>query len=242
MDKRGLGFVAIIFAVIVAALLTAGIYFIFIREYGAESLDSDVDDSTNISNNQTINESIAECSGYSSREDCELDSYKVGSCAEEVGKCSCIWDLNESSCGLNVEKNQTINKTNETQQSGELFFDLKALSLKLDKGSCTNIVNNATNATTKNCTVNIMGTIKNLGTNTIETDFVVHFIDVTTDSSLIELFIISDSIATQEEKNVSVSAGGVGIGRYWVQFIVDASKKIAEKDENNNFLTKSINV
>ena len=240
MEKRGLGFISIIFAVVIAALLTAGIYFFFIREDSTEILNKGMDKDANTSNNQTLGKKAVQCSDYTNKEDCQLDSYKVGACSADAGKCNCIWDANTSSCKLNFESsiNKTINQTEDT----ELIVDLKAINLRLDKGDCVNVINNATNSTTKNCTINIMGTIKNLGTNTIETDFVVHFIDVTTGSFLIKLVTVSDSIVSQEEKNITASKGGVGTGEYWVQFVVDASKKIAEKDEKNNFLTEAINV
>ena len=150
--------------------------------------------------------------------------------------------INESGVGLALEMNGTNNETiNEDVEPEPLFFDLAAINLTLTDNGCENITNSTSNVTTKNCSIGIVGVLKNLG-GTIEEKFVVQFIDITEDSSPIEIFIIKDGIGSKEEKELSATYSSLSSGTYWVQFKVDAVKNIDEEDETNNEITKAVSI
>jgi hypothetical protein len=169
------------------------------------------------------------CGNYLNQSDCEEDLNEVGGCE---------WNSNISMCDEFVELE------NDESEEGLLEgLDLTALNLTL-AGDCFTASNETTNETTEICYINVSGAIKNLG-NSINDEFNVQFWDITNIQSggieNVESYIIENinggAIATFEPVyNVSSD------GKYWIKIIADAHNEIEEIDENNNEITRTIEI
>ena len=151
-------------------------------------------------------------------------------------------DTNETG---NESQEQEIpeNTGNESANATEeLFLDIEAISLTLVNAGCDALTNSTTNETYSLCDIDLVGILKNTGTETIEENFVVHFFDTTEGSSLIELFIVRDSIVPGEEKEFSVFYNNVPPGTYIILFRVDAVNTLDESNEGNNDISKVVGV
>lgn len=151
-------------------------------------------------------------------------------------------DTNETG---NESQEQEIpeNTGNESANATEeLFLDLEAINLTLTNAGCDALTNSTTNETYSLCDIDLVGVLKNTGTETIDENFVVHFFDTTEGSSLIKLFVVGDSIAPGGEKEFSVFYNNVPPGTYIILFRVDAVNTLDESNEGNNDISKVVEV
>ena len=142
--------------------------------------------------------------------------------------------------------NQTEDDLNQTENNitEEIFFDLTALNLTLENGGCSKEENETTFINTTKCILDATGVLKNTGTETIEDDFVVQFLDTTESASgsLIEVILVNDNLTPGEEKILTIVYRDILPGNYVVRFKVDAVRNIDEQDETNNELSKFIKI
>jgi len=246
MYKRGLSVLGLIIVIIfIGVIVSLATYFILDKGTEAEEGIPKGMGDVNASANQTVSIEITKCSDYENQIDCESDSYDISipghpqwdtlGCDNPEVECKCVWDATSASCSL---INETIDQTEE------IVLDVAAISLTLENAGCkdVNITEGGENITVKECDLNIRGVVKNVGSITIETDFSIHFLDITSGTSLIESIIISESIAPEEEKEIIAKYDDIPPGDYWIKFRVDPSFKLDEADEVNNDITEFIKV
>lgn len=246
MGKKGNMLLWFILFVAVASLVVI----LLIGFTGDESEESEVDETESDAGEEESEQSqennteveITQCSGYQAQEECASDSSNVGGCAEGTElECQCSWNNETGVCELDV----LTEESNETGGNGEIY-DLEAFALNLTNNGCSEEEINDTNVNVTECDMTIEGTIRNSGTSTIDTDFVVHFLDITditrSGSELIKLIRVTDSLAPDSEKILSVTYEEISRGEYFVRMKVDAIYSIDESDEDNNFITEDIKI
>jgi len=137
---------------------------------------------------------------------------------------------------ITEDPDEKIQEDNETEIDDDenMIFDLEAIGLSLESGGCETVTNSTTNVSIKNCSMDITGTFRNSGSETIDEKFVVQFLDVTNGISPIEIITVDDVIVSKEEKNLSATYRGISPGTYFINFKVDAVRNIEESDEGNN--------
>jgi hypothetical protein len=179
--------------------------------------------------NESENFVATVCGDYLNETDCINDSFKLG----------CLWDVNSSAC---VDEPVAPEKP---VSNGSI--DLSAINLTLASNDCDFIFNNVTNVTEDNCGINITATLKNSGESSLSSGFVVHLLDITDINEggtlLIELYTINETITSGQTKTLTKIYDEFNTtGKKWVKFIVDATGILEEIDEDNNAITKTVEV
>ena len=227
MKKRGIGTFTLVILVILSGLIVTSATFLilnrdqlFLQQEDIQAEDTDI----------TQAEEAIECTDYISKEDCESDPYNAGN-SEQLGwtelncalaeiNCGCKWNEEESKCKISMISSEE-EEANETEESNEseviedLFFDLEALNLSLVNKGCKS--SNITNDTF--CNVSVSGIIKNVGTGTIDKEFLIQFVDGGDIYHVINIFTVN-TVEPGEEKSFSFIYKNILEGNYWIQIKV----------------------
>jgi len=246
MHKRGLGFIWLIFIIIVVGVIISSIiYFTVERRSETAQQNGTQTGETNASANQTAPGGATMCSNYETQDACEADSSNIGvlghggwsetGCDNNETECGCVWDANTTSCKLGI-----VNESSDGEKKEGIFFDLASINLTLENDGC--IGGNETNSSGIYCNLSITGVFKNIGTEAINIEFLVYIIDATDTASFIDIITISTGLAVEAEKTISSVYLNIAPETYWVQMKVDSTNLIGEKDEDNNNIAKQIEV
>jgi len=135
-----------------------------------------------------------------------------------------------------TEPVEQIEETNETlgEEIEVQLIDLSAHNLTLIEESCS-LGSNGT------CVMSITGKIKNLGTQQIQDNIILHFLDTSGGGEiLIGTPVFNRTIAPNAIGEYNIKYENISRGSYFITFKVDGTNSIDEIDETNNQLTEFI--
>ena len=89
--------------------------------------------------------------------------------------------------------------------------------------------------------MSVSGIIKNVGTGTIDKEFLIQFIDGGDIYHVINIFTVN-TVEPGEEKSFSFIYKNILEGNYWIQIKVDSRNDIEEINEENNEIVEMIEV